>query len=84
MSDGIRERESQVAWRLTQVTILAFITIFILSITDKDLEELLKNNCSESEIKKFEVNNSESCLACFKFNNLTGMLIFLFIFSFNL
>ena len=36
------------------------------------------------QIKKFEVNNSESCLACFKFNNLTGMLIFLFIFSFNL
>jgi len=26
-------------------------------INDKDLEELLKNNCSESEIKKFEVKN---------------------------
>ena len=26
-------------------------------ITDKDLQELLKNNCSESEIKKFEVKN---------------------------
>ena len=39
MSDVIRERESQVAWRLTQVTILAFITIFILSITDKDLDD---------------------------------------------
>jgi twitching motility protein PilT len=26
-------------------------------ITDKDLQELLKNNCSEDEIKKFEVKN---------------------------
>ena len=39
MSEVIRERESQVAWRLTQVTILAFITIFILSITGKDLDD---------------------------------------------
>jgi len=39
MSEVTRERESQVAWRLTQITILAFITIFILSITDKDLDD---------------------------------------------
>ncbi len=36
------------------------------------------------QLKKFNVNNSESCLSIFKVNNLTGMLIFLFIFSFNL
>ena len=35
------------------------------------------------QIKTFQVNNSKSCLLCFKMNNLTGLLIFLFIFSFN-
>ena len=54
MSDVIRERESQVAWRLTQVTILAFITIFILSITDKDLDDtpsqIQDSNPTETQI----------------------------------
>jgi len=40
MSEVTQERESQVAWRLTQVAILAFITIFILSVTDKDLDDV--------------------------------------------
>ena len=31
----------------------------------------------------FQSNNSESCLRAFKFNNITGILIFLFIFSFS-
>jgi 4-hydroxybenzoate polyprenyltransferase len=35
------------------------------------------------QIKFFNVNDSKSCLFCFKINNLTGLLIFLFIFSFN-
>jgi len=35
------------------------------------------------QIKFFKVNDSKSCLVCFKINNLTGLLIFLFIFSFN-
>ena len=35
------------------------------------------------QIKTFEVNNPQSCLNSFKSNNLTGLLIFLFIFSFN-
>ena len=35
------------------------------------------------QVKIFKVNNSESCLFSFKINNLTGFLIFLFIFSFN-
>ena len=35
------------------------------------------------QIKFFKVNDSKSCLFCFKINNLTGLLIFLFIFSFN-
>jgi len=35
------------------------------------------------QIKNFKSNNPESCLASFKINNLTGLLIFLFIFSFN-
>ena len=36
------------------------------------------------QIKIFKINNSKSCLFSFKMNNLTGLLIFLFITSFNL
>ena len=36
------------------------------------------------QIKVFKLNNPQSCLFCFKMNNLTGLFIFLFIFSFNL
>ena len=36
------------------------------------------------QIKIFKTDNPKSCLACFKMNNLTGLFIFLFIFSFNL
>ena len=35
------------------------------------------------QIKIFKTDNSKSCLHCFRTNNLTGLLIFLFIFSFN-
>ena len=36
------------------------------------------------QIKVFKLNNPQSCLFCFKMNNMTGLFIFLFIFSFNL
>ena len=36
------------------------------------------------QIKIFKVSNSESSLLAFKNNNLTGLLIFIFIFSFNI
>jgi len=36
------------------------------------------------QIKIFKSNSPKSCLFCFKMNNLTGLFIFLFIFSFNL
>ena len=35
------------------------------------------------QIKFFKINDSKSCLFSFKMNNLTGLLIFLLIFSFN-
>ena len=35
------------------------------------------------QLKIFKISNSESCLVAFKNNNLTGLLIFIFIFSFN-
>ena len=35
------------------------------------------------QMKIFKINNPESCLFSFKFNNLTGLLIFLFFLSFN-
>ena len=35
------------------------------------------------QIKLFKVKDAGSCLMSFKMNNLTGLLIFLFIFSFN-
>jgi 4-hydroxybenzoate polyprenyltransferase len=36
------------------------------------------------QIKNFKPNNPKSCFSSFKMNNLTGALIFLFIFSYNL
>jgi len=36
------------------------------------------------QIKIFKIVNPESCLVAFKNNNLTGLLIFVFIFSFNI
>jgi len=36
------------------------------------------------QIKMFNINNSRSCLSAFKINNLSGLLIFIFIFSFNI
>jgi len=35
------------------------------------------------QIKIFKINKPATCLFCFKINNLTGLLVFLFIFSFN-
>tara|TARA_B100000686_G_scaffold319615_1_gene370516 strand:- start:89 stop:784 length:696 start_codon:yes stop_codon:yes gene_type:complete len=36
------------------------------------------------QVRIFHTFNSESCLRAFKNNNLTGLLIFIFIFSFNI
>jgi 4-hydroxybenzoate polyprenyltransferase len=36
------------------------------------------------QIKNFKADNPKSCLLSFRINNLTGVFIFLFIFSFNL
>tara|TARA_Y100001970_G_scaffold293183_1_gene438374 strand:- start:2852 stop:3715 length:864 start_codon:yes stop_codon:yes gene_type:complete len=36
------------------------------------------------QIKIFKINSPKSCLAAFKSNNLSGLLIFIFIFSFNI
>ena len=49
--------------------LLALSTFFILSLI--------------YQIKIFKTDNPKSCLLCFRTNNLTGLLIFLFIFSFN-
>jgi len=49
--------------------LLALSTFFILSLI--------------YQIKIFKTDNPKSCLFCFKINNLTGLLISLFIFSFN-
>jgi 4-hydroxybenzoate polyprenyltransferase len=49
--------------------LLALSTFFILSLI--------------YQIKIFKTDNPKSCLLSFRINNLTGLLIFLFIFSFN-
>ena len=49
--------------------LLALSTFFILSLI--------------YQIKIFKTDNPKSCLLSFRTNNLTGLLIFLFIFSFN-
>ena len=40
MTGNPSDRERQVAWRLTQLAILAFITFFVFSMTDNDLNEV--------------------------------------------
>ena len=40
--------------------------------------------CQVYQIKMFKIENQKSCLAAFKNNNLSGLLIFIFIFSFNI
>jgi len=36
------------------------------------------------QVKIFEINNPKTCLSAFKSNNLSGLLIFIFILSFNI
>jgi 4-hydroxybenzoate polyprenyltransferase len=36
------------------------------------------------QIKMFNIDSPKSCLAAFKKNNLSGLLIFIFIVSFNI
>ena len=61
-----------------------------LDYIEKSLSGLLEPDIKETvigseEIQKiFKVSNAETCLVAFKNNNLTGFLIFVFIFSFNI
>ena len=41
MNENLSDRESRIAWRLTQLVILAFLAIFVFSITDNDSDEIL-------------------------------------------
>ena len=36
------------------------------------------------QLKLFDISKAKSCLVAFKNNNITGLLIFMFIFSFNI
>ncbi len=52
MNENLSDRESRIAWRLTQLVILAFLTIFVFSITDNDSDEIsiqLPNAALENE-----------------------------------
>ena len=40
MNENLSDRESRIAWRLTQLVILAFLAIFVFSITDNDSDEI--------------------------------------------
>ena len=54
MNENLSDRESRIAWRLTQLVILAFLTIFVFSITDNDSDEIsiqLPNAALENEIE---------------------------------
>ena len=41
MNENLSDRESRIAWRLTQLVILAFLALFVFSITDNDSDEIL-------------------------------------------
>ena len=52
MNENLPDRESRIAWRLTQLVILAFLAIFVFSITDNDSDEIsieLPNAALEDE-----------------------------------
>ena len=52
MNESLSDRESRIAWRLTKLVILAFLTIFVFSITDNDSDEIsiqLPNAALENE-----------------------------------
>ena len=52
MNENLSDRVSRIAWRLTQLVILAFLTIFVFSITDNDSDEIsieLPNAALENE-----------------------------------
>ena len=52
MNENLSDRESRIAWRLTQLVILAFLAIFVFSITDNDSDEIsieLPNAALEDE-----------------------------------
>ena len=40
MNENLPDRESRIAWRLTQLVILAFLTIFVFSIADNNSDEI--------------------------------------------
>ena len=52
MNENLSDRESRIAWRLTQLVILAFLTIFVFSIADNNSDEIsieLPNAALENE-----------------------------------
>ena len=52
MNENLPDRESRIAWRLTQLVILAFLTIFVFSIADNNSDEIsieLPNAALENE-----------------------------------
>ena len=52
MNENLSDRESRIAWRLTQLVILAFLAIFVFSIADNDSDEIsieLPNAALEDE-----------------------------------
>jgi 4-hydroxybenzoate polyprenyltransferase len=61
------------------------IIFFMIDIDIKFLPLILPIIISFAyQLKKFHANKPQSCLSAFKSNNLLGLLVFLFIFSFNI
>ena len=60
MNGNSSNRESQVAWRLTQLTILAFITIFVFAIADSNSNEVSDQMPDNSLNNETELPNNPS------------------------
>ena len=61
------------------------IIFFMIDIDIKFLPLILPIIISFAyQLKNFHANKPQSCLSAFKSNNLLGLLVFMFIFSFNI
>ena len=68
------------------LSVLFILAMFIMMEIDKYLlvTSLLFISSLIYQIKIFKINKPETCLTAFKMNNLSGLFVFLFIFSFSI
>lgn len=87
-STSIKFKNSVKMFVGTCYSVCTFLILFLVFLMEVDKYLLLLSTffifSLFYQVRLFKKNNNKSCLSSFKLNNLTGFLIFIFIFSFNL